>query len=139
MSFGMVNRPVQLARGVLAPAAGSGEQSPPGSGATIVIYDSTANNNGLQGNPSVPFSRMAFTVNSSAASGAGGVICEGSDDNGAHWRSMQTLADYSTGMTYYDIAVTMPQVRIRYTNSAAVLTTWEMSLIGVIGDRAKTA
>lgn len=136
----IVNRPVQIARGVLTPAAGSGEQSPPGSGATIVIYDSTATNNGLQGNTLIPFTRLMLTIDSSADSAASGVICEGSDDNGAHWRTMQTAGSYTTasGMSLFDFAVTMPQARIRYTNSAAVLTTWEMSLIGVIGDRTKT-
>lgn len=137
----IVNRPVQIARGVLSPAAGSGEQSPPASGATITIYDSTAGQNGLQFNQAVPFTRLMLTIRSSADSAASGVICEGSNDNGAHWEAMQTAGSYVTataGGTLFDFAVTMPQVRIRYTNSAATLTAWEMSLIGVIGDRAKT-
>lgn len=140
MSEGMVNRPIQIARGVLAPATGSGEQSPPGSAATIVIYDSTANTNNLQFNVSIPFTRLMLTIKSSADSGASGVICEGSNDNGAHWETMQTAGSYTaaSGLSLFDFAVTMPQARIRYTNSAAVLTAWEMSLIGVIGDRAKT-
>jgi hypothetical protein len=134
-----VNRPVWVARGVLNPAAGSGEQSPPGSGATIVIYDSTANNNGLQFSTNVPFSRLVLSINSSANSAASGVIIEGSEDNGANWDAMQAAQSYvsASGLTQYDILVTSPQVRIRYTNSAAVLTTWRMSLEGIIGDRSK--
>lgn len=137
----IVNRPVQIARGVLSPAAGSGEQAPPASGATITIYDSTSTNNGLQFNQAVPFSRLMLTIKSSADGGASGLTFEGSNDNGAHWETMMTAASYTTagGLTYYDVPVTMPQVRIKYVNSAATLTVWEMSLIGVIGDRAKTA
>lgn len=134
-----VNRPIQIARGVLSPAAGSGEQSPPGSGATIIIFDSTANANGKQFNTGIPFSRLALTIVSSADSAANGVIVEGSEDNGATWDAMATASQYLTasGLVAFDIFVTAPQVRIRYINSAAVLTTWKMSLVGVIGDRAK--
>ena len=134
-----VNRPVWIARGVLSPAAGSGEQSPPGSGATITIYDSTAGNNGLQFSTPVPFSRLVLSINSSANSAASGVIVEGSEDNGTNWDAMTAAQTYLTGsgLTAYDIAVTSPQVRIRYTNSASVLTTWRMSLEGIIGDRTK--
>lgn len=140
MSFGMVNRNVPIARGVLNPAAGSGEQSPPGSGATIVIYDSTATSNGLQGNVAVPFARLVLTINSSANDAAPGIFWEGSDDNGLHWDTMNPSDTYTTasGLMVFDRPVTMPQVRIRYTNSANVLTTWRMSLIGIIGDRTKT-
>lgn len=140
MQFQMVNRPVQIARGVLLPNANSGETAPPASGATITIYDSTANNNGLQGNPSIPFTRLVLTVKSSADGAASGVTCEGSNDNGLHWETMQAASSYTTasGLSTYDFAVTMPQARIKFANSAAVLTVWEMSLIGVIGDRAKT-
>jgi hypothetical protein len=136
----IVNRTVQIARGVLSPAAGSGEQGPPASGATITIYDSTANNNGLQGNPTIPFSRLVLSINSSADGGASGLTFEGSTDNGATWDTMQTAASYTTasGNQIYDIAVLMPQVRIKYVNSAATLTRWRMSLEGVIGDRTKT-
>ena len=135
----MENRPVQIARGTFAPLANSGEQSPPGSGATITIYDSTAGQNGLQGNPLIPFTRLVLTVKSSADGGASGVTCEGSNDNGLHWETMVTAGSYLTasGLMTFDFAVNMPQARIKYVNSAAVLTTWEMSLQGVIGDRAK--
>jgi len=134
-----VNRPIQIARGELSPAAGTGIQSPPASGATITIYDSTANNNGRQGNASVPFSRLVLDIISSADSAASGVTFEGSSDNGTTWDTMQTAQTYLTasGATTYDVLVTYPQVRIKYANSAATLTTWRMSLQGVIGDRAK--
>jgi len=136
----IVNRPIQIARGVLTPAAGSGETAPPASGATITIYDSTANNNGLQGNPAIPFTRLVLTVKASADGAASGITCEGSNDNGAHWETMQAAVSYLTasGLMTFDFPVTMPQARIKYVNSAATLTVWEMSLIGVIGDRAKT-
>lgn len=133
------NRPILLARGVLNPATGSGEQSKPGSGSTITIYDSTANSNGLQFGTPVPFTRLMLTIVSSADSNATGVIFEGSEDNGANWDNMATPAQYLTanGMMTFDTGVTAPQVRVRYINSSAVLTTWRMSLTAVNGDRAK--
>lgn len=135
----MPNRPVQIARGVLSPAAGSGEQSPPGSGATITIYDSTANTNNLQFNPHVPWSRIVLAVNSSHDGAANGVIFEGSEDNGANWDDMVAKQSYATasGLVSYDALVTAPQVRVRYINSANVLTRWRMSLMGITGDRSK--
>lgn len=136
-----VNRPVWIARGVLAAnaTAGSGEQAPPGSGATITIFDSTANANALQFNRPLPFSRMVLHIDSSHDSAASGVTFEGSTNNGATWTTMQAAQTYTTaaGPTDYDILVTMPQVRIKYANSAAVLTRWNMSLEGIVGDRAK--
>ena len=134
-----VNRPIWIARGVLVPAAGSGEQAPPGSGATITIFDSTANANALQFNTPVPFSRLVLHIDADANSAASGVIIEGSTNNGATWTTMQAAQTYLTasGPTDYDILVTMPQVRLRYTNTAAVLTRWNMSLEGIMGDRSK--
>ena len=133
------NRPIWIARGVLVPASGSGEQAPPGSGATITIFDSTANANALQFNTPLPFSRLVLHIDSSHDSGAAGVIIEGSTNNGSTWTNMQPAQTYTTaaGPVDYDILVTMPQVRLRYTNSAAVLTRWNMSLEGIMGDRSK--
>jgi len=134
-----VNRPIVIARGSLSPPAGSGETAPPTSGQTITIFDSTANTNNLQGMTAIPFTRLVLSINSSANSAANGVTFEGSEDNGTNWDTMQAAQTYSTanGLTAYDVFVTSPQVRIKYANSAATLTTWRMSLIGVIGDRTK--
>lgn len=141
----MVNRPIWIARGVLNPTAGSGEQSPPGNAATITIYDSTGGSttgrdpNGAQFFTPVPWSRLVLSIKSSADSGASGVLFEGSEDAGLNWDAMQAGQTYLTanGLTQYDVLVTSPQVRIKYTNSAAVLTTWRMSLEGILGDRSK--
>jgi hypothetical protein len=133
----MPNRPIWIARGVLAAnaIAGSGEQAPPGSGATITIFDSTAGGNTTP----MPFTRLVLHIDSSADSGASGVIIEGSTNNGITWTTMQAAQTYLTasGPTDYDVLVTMPQVRFKYTNSAAVLTRWNMSLEGLLGDRSK--
>ena len=133
-----VNREILIARGVLAPAAGSGEQAAPGSAATITIYDSTVNSNGLQFSTPLPFSRLVLTILSSNDSGAQGVVVNGSDDNGLHWDLVQIGQSYlaANGLTTFDILVVTPQVQIKYTNSANVLTSWRMSLTGVLGDRA---
>lgn len=147
MPIQKVNPPIWLARGALAAdiPAGSGVTAPPGSGATITIYDSTggaaANRavNGLQFSPPVPWARLVLHIDSSADSAASGVIIEGSTNGGTTWTAMYAAQTYLTanGPTDYDILVTMPQVRLRYTNSASVLTRWNMSLEGVIGDRSK--
>lgn len=137
----MPNRPVQIAAGDLAAniPAGSGLQAPPGSGATIVIFDSTLNTPIGQGMSLLPFSRLVLHIDSSADSGASGVVIEGSSNYGRTWRAMQAAQTYLTanGGTDYDILVTMPQVKLSYTNSAAVLTRWNMSLEGILGDRSK--
>ena len=132
MLLQVTNRAVPIARGVLVPASGSGEQAPPGNNATITIFDSTANANSLQFITPLPFERLVLVIDSSHDSGANGVIIEGSTNNGSTWVAMQTAQTYLTanGPTTYDILVVMPQVRLRYTNSAAVLTRWNMSLRG---------
>jgi len=133
-----VNRPVLIARGVLNPAAGSGEQSKPASGATITIFDSTAGGNNLQFFTPLPFARLVLSIISSADGAANGVTFEGSNDNGATWNTMQAAQTYLTanGLTSYDVLVVEPQVRIKYVNSANTLTTWNMSLTGYF-DRSK--
>ncbi len=139
MPFQMTNRPVSIARGSLVVPAGSGVTAAPGSGATITIYDSTAQDNGLRPFPHVPWSRLVLSINSSANSGALGVTFEGSEDDGLNWDVMQAGQTYLTanGLTQFDCLVTSPQVRVKYVNSAAVLTTWRMYLEGIVGDRNK--
>lgn len=132
------NRPITIARGILAPVAGDPEQSPPGSGATITIYDSTLDKpTGIKSKESQPFGRIRLTMYSSHDSAASGVVFNLSEDYGAHWRQ-QSAQSYTNagGVTSYDLnASGAADVQILYTNSANVLTAWEMSLVGIVGDR----
>lgn len=132
------SRPITIARGVLSPAAGGPEQSPPASGATITIYDSTKDTpTGLSSPVPLPFSRLVLNIYSSNDSAASGVVFNVSSDGGAHWRqkSAQTYSAAS-GLATYDVGTSgVNAIQIQYTNSANTLTAWEMSLEGVIGDR----
>jgi hypothetical protein len=138
MAVYMVNRPVIIATGKFTVPAGSGEIGPPGSGATITIYNSASDWNGIGSKPTgVPFSRIVFTMNSSADSGASGVVFSEALD-GVNFRSAATFT-YATagGLTTYDFLVRSPgaSVKLAYTNSAAVLIAWEFVLTGLLGDR----
>jgi hypothetical protein len=136
----MVNRPVIIAKGKFVPTGNetSGAIGPPGSGSTITLYDSTkdfaAMNIPAAG---VPFSRFVFTLNSSADSGASGVVFSEALD-GVNFDSTDTKS-YTTasGLTAFDFLVRSPgaSVKLTYQNSAAVLTVWRFVLTGILGDR----
>lgn len=132
------NRPVTIARGILSPAAGGPEQSPPGNGATITIYDSTSDKPaGLANKTPQPFGRLVLRIFSSHDSAASGVVFNVSQDGGAHWRqqSAQSYTNASGETTFDLLASGAADVQITYQNSANALTAWEMTLIGIIGDR----
>lgn len=134
----MVNRPVILAKGKLTIPAGSGEIAAPGSGATITLYNSASDWNGIGSQPTgVPFSRLVLSMNSSADSAASGVVFLEALD-GVNFDSTSTFS-YTTasGLTAFDFLVRSPgaSVKVTYQNSAAVLTTWRFVLTGILGDR----
>ena len=125
---------VLLRRGVFSPAAGSGEQSPPASGATITIWESAANTNSAYSG--TRWKRLILNIYSSHDSAANGVEFEESADN-TNWRDLTTYTyANSDGLTKYSIAVSAPFIRVKYTNSANTLTAWEMSLLGDTCERA---
>jgi|SRR5215831_6130677 len=136
-----VNRPIIIRRGIMNPASGAPEQAQPGNGSTITIFDSTANHNGV-GNQiqGLPFSRLVLAIFSSHDSAATGLVVTESGD-GVNFHAAPTYPQTYTaasGDTIYDIAVLRPHYKITYQNSANNLTSWDMSLTGVYGDRAKT-
>lgn len=124
-----------IRRGVLTPASGAGEQAAPGSGATITIWDTSLNANALSPKVGVPFSRVVLAIISSADSAANGVKFYLSQDGINFQLDDQDAYLTADGETTYDFLMRAPHARITYENSASALTTWQMSLIGIIGDR----
>ena len=134
------HEPVVLYRGTTTPKAGSGETAGPGSGATVILYDATATNQspGYNIRP-CQFTRITGDIVSSHDSGALGVIVEMSDD-GTQWDAavgFPSTYTAASGRLVLDILVTSPFLRIKYTNSAASLTKWQVNILGFLGDRAK--
>ena len=125
----VVEERVLLARGFLLGTSG-GNTSPPGSAATITIFDSTATGytSWLSG---VPFQRIQLNVYSSHDSGASGVVFSSSFDQGTNFRTQSTNTYTNAGgATTYDYLMKGGHVKVAYTNSANVLTAWEMELFG---------
>jgi hypothetical protein len=92
--------------------------APPGSGATITVWE--------QQNIPTDVATLALAVRSSHDSAANGVTFEVSFDAGASWDAVQAGSSYvaAGGM----VVLTAPRVgthmRVRYANSANVLTIW---------------
>jgi hypothetical protein len=111
-------------------SANSGTDAPPGSGATITIYDSSVAPPTHKSG--VPFNRLQLNVYSSHDSAANGVAFLSSFDNGSNFRTQSTNTYLnSDGATSYDYLQRGRHTRITYENSANVLTAWEMELWGV--------
>lgn len=90
----------------------------PGSGATVTVWDS-----GATADLGDSIVRITLAIDSSADSAANGVTFETTFDGGTTWRAFKTAA-YTTasGLSLVHAARTGSRVRIRYANSAAVLT-----------------
>ncbi len=136
MASPLLDKRILIRTGKLAPAAGEPEQAAPGSGATITIYDQTADHNGV-GNqkPACPFDRITFTLMSSHDSGASGVVFSESED-GTNFDTVSSQTyTASNGLTTFDFLCRGGHPKIAYTNSANVLTSWRYTLTGILGDR----
>ena len=132
MAWTVDARPIVLARGVFSPAAGSGEQGPPGSGATVTLIDTTANG-GSWGR----IKRIRFSIFSSHVSAANGVTIDGTDDRGTNWDNIaqSTLAATTPTIITQNMNA-YPDFRVRYVNSANNLTAWRFAIIGEAYDQA---
>lgn len=118
---------VIIARGNLTGTGGA--QAAPGSGATITILDTTGN---AAWTDRTPFNRIILNVYSSHDSGASGVVFSSSFDRGTNFRTQSTQTyQNANGATSYDYLIKGGHVKVAYTNSANVLTDWEMEVIGV--------
>lgn len=131
-----------LAKWITGGTAAQGYVVAPGSGATITIWDSGANEHvqtwtGPQNSKGVRWKRLVMTSTASADSGANGVSFEVSSDNGANWDVLVQYTDTAAGApNVHYVSVSGLRVRVRYTNSAATLTTWRGSLVGDEYERA---
>lgn len=121
---------VSLVRGFLL-GTSAGGNAPPGSGATITIFDSTIANLAAW-RDGLPFYRLELDVYSSHDSGANGVVFSSSFDRGTNFRTQRTETyTNAAGPVVYDYLVAGGHVKIAYTNSANSLTAWEMEVFGL--------
>lgn len=137
MSAYLPNRPVTIRCGKLTVAAGGPEQAAPGNAATITIYESLLDWNGLGAQPpAVPFSRLMLSILSSHDSGASGLVFSQTLD-GVNYDSITTYTYSAAGgeATYDFLIRSGANVKVVYTNSANNLTAWRYRLEGVF-DRA---
>jgi len=131
----MEGRQETLAAWKTGGTAADGYVVAPGSGATITLWDS--GNNDKAGAKAVRWKRLIYASTSSADSGASGVSFEFSNTNGSTWDVLVTYTDTALGApNIHYVSISFRRVRVRYTNSAAVLTVWNGSLVGDEYERA---
>ncbi len=108
---------------------------PPGSGATVVLWSSMSNN--VAAGKGARYKMIVVNVNTSADSAANGLTFEESNDAGTTWEVVGTGDSITTGGGYTKTykKVSAPEVRVRYANSAAVLTRWRGSVMGDVMER----
>ena len=105
----------------------------PGSAATITIWDS-----GSTVNAGTRYKLLVMTNTPSHDSGASGVSFQVSSDNGLNWDTYITYTDTAAGSpNVHWVALAAPRMRVRYTNSANVLTTWRGNLMADEYERAQ--
>lgn len=118
---------------LLATSYGGAAIAAPGSGSTITLWSSAGNY------PSATlgarYKRVIVGVYSSAASAGSGLQFDFSVDN-TNWRNYVSFSVSATTFTMNYVAAAAPFVRVRYVNSASVLTTWEMWVIGDQSERS---
>jgi hypothetical protein len=130
---------VLLNRGKFNPSGNEATIPVPASGATVTLFDSTLNGNGLQPIPPLPFERLQINLYSSADSAANGVVFNSDFDGGnaaspssTHWRQQSTQSfTNASGATTWDYLVRGGHAQVTYQNSANTLTAWEVEVWGV--------
>lgn len=106
----------------------------PGSGATITLYDSGSSE--PAGARGARMKRVIAAIYASHASAASGLSFEVSYDNGTNWDVWVQYSISATTLTVNYVSMAAPRWRIRYTNSASVLTAWRGANIGDEYERA---
>lgn len=102
---------------------------PPGSGATVVLWSSAGNGRNSHG---ARYKMLVANIITSHDSAANGLTFEESNDGGTTWDVIGT-GDTVTALGGYTKTykkVSAPEVRVRYANSANVLTTWRGTIMG---------
>jgi len=110
----------------------NGVSTTPGSGSTVTLYDSTVQAGGPRG-AGARFKMLVINLNSSHDSAATGVTIDESNDGGANWENLSAQSfTYQTASGYVKtfVKVSAPEVRVKYANSANVLTRWRFSILG---------
>jgi len=105
----------------------------PGSGATTTLWAS--NTNGGSAEQGARYKRLIINVYSSHASAASGLQIDESED-GTSWDNLVSYSVSATTYTKNYVSVGAPFLRVRYVNSANVITTWR---IGILGDQNERA
>ncbi len=111
----------------------TGDALMPGSSATVTLWASNANVTQTTG--AAHYKRLIINNYSSAASAASGLQIDESYD-GTTWYNLVSYSISATTYTKSYVSVGAPYVRVRYVNSANVLTTWGAV---VLGDRSERA
>lgn len=119
----------------------NGSVAAPGNGSTITIFDSGTTVAGQQYSSmdaiGVNWKRVIMTSVSSHDSGASGVVFQASFDDGTNWDTIVSYTDTAAGApNIHYVALSVPRWRVRYTNSANVLTSWRGNLVGDEFDRS---
>lgn len=120
---------VLIQRGNLTGTGGA--QAAPGTGATITILD-TSDAGHTAWKAGVPFERIELNIYSSHDSAASGVAFTSSFDRGTNFRA-QSATTYTQATDLartWDYLMKGGHVKIAFTNSANVLTAWEMEVWG---------
>ncbi len=112
----------------------TGQKAAPGSGSTITLWASNLNN--AAGDKGARYKMFVINIYSSAASAASGLVISESSDKGATWDSLSTASVSATTYTKTYFKASAPDIKIEYTNSAAVLTTWRGSVLGDAMERS---
>ena len=114
--------------------ATTGKVDKPASGATITLWSSTTNGTKGAGRH---YKGVYINIFSSHASAANGLTVEESSDEGTTWDAVATGTSISaTTYTKTYVKVSAPEVRVRYANSASVVTTWRGSVMGDLMERS---
>ena len=122
------------AQTLLATSYGSGAVAAPGSGATITLWSSAGNISvATQG---ARWKRIIVNLEVSHASAANGLQFDESAD-GTNWHNVVSYSIAATPTyTKSYVSVAASFVRVRYVNSANVLTMWRMEVLGDQMERA---
>jgi hypothetical protein len=103
----------------------------PASGATVTLFNSTANSGAI--GRGARFKTLVVNVQSSHDSAANGLVIEESDDDGVTWTAIYTKSYVAATDLRFKVrtgAISAPELRVRFTNSANALTTWRFSVLG---------
>lgn len=116
----------------LASSFGNSAVALPGSGSTITLWSSIGNATAERG---LRWKRFIVNMFVSHVSAASGLSFQFSVNGGVTWREYVAFTINATTATVTTPPAYGSDNRIQYTNSASVITTWEMEVLGDMIDR----